>query len=120
MKELRSDISSTMGKADDNKLKRAKKKIEEIKGFYIHLCIYIIVNLFVTVKNVVGSFHDGKSFWDAFWDFGNYAVWIFWGIGLVFHGIYTFNYNPSFIKKWEERQIRKYMEEDKREFEKYR
>lgn len=105
---------------ENEKRRRAKKKIEEIKGFYLHLTIYIIINLFITIKNVIGSFQDGKSFWEAFWDFGNYAVWILWGTGLVFHGIYTFDYSPFFSKEWEERQIRKYVEEDKKESEKYR
>ncbi|HLT50348.1 MAG TPA: 2TM domain-containing protein [Arenibacter sp.] len=103
-----------------DKQQRAKKKIEEIKGFYIHLSVYIIVNLFITIKNVIGSFQDGKPFWDAFWDLGNYVVWILWGTGLMFHAINALDYNLFFGKGWEERQIRKYMEEDKKESEKYR
>lgn len=105
---------------ENEKYRRAKKKIDEIKGFYVHLLVYIIINLFITINNVIGSFQDGKTFWEAFWDLGNYIVWILWGAGLLAHAIYALDYNPFFSKQWEERQIRKYMEEDKREFEKYR
>ncbi|HUH46572.1 MAG TPA: 2TM domain-containing protein, partial [Arenibacter sp.] len=86
---------------ENDKRRRAKKKIEEIKGFYVHLTIYISINLFITIRNVIESFQDGKSFWDTFWDFGNYAVWIFWGIGLAFHAIKALDYNPFFSKEWE-------------------
>jgi len=105
---------------ENEKYQKAKKKIEEIKGFYIHLAVYLIVNLFISINNIIGNLGGSKMFWEAFWDFGNFALWIFWGIGLVFHGTYTFDYNPFFSKQWEERKIRKFMEEDKREFEKYR
>ena len=36
---------------DDEKLERAKKRVEEIKGFYTHLLIYILVNLFLFIAN---------------------------------------------------------------------
>jgi hypothetical protein len=38
----------------------------------------------------------------------------------LFHGLKVFSYNPFFNKEWEERQIRKYMEREKREAEKYK
>lgn len=108
------------GNDENDKRKRAKKKVAEIKGFYIHLFVFIVINLFITVKNVIGSLQDGKTFWEAFWDFGNFVVWILWGTGLLTHAIYALDYNPFFSKEWEERQIKKYMEEDKRESEKYK
>lgn len=120
MEMIRSINLFRMENHEYDKRQRAKKKVEEIKGFYIHLFIYIIINLFISVKNIIGNFQDGKTFWDAFWDLGNYVVWIFWGTGLLFHAIYALDYNPFFTKEWEERQIKKYMEEDKRESEKYR
>ncbi|WP_251795844.1 MULTISPECIES: 2TM domain-containing protein [unclassified Arenibacter] len=52
--------------------------------------------------------------------FGTFTVWLFWGIGLLFHGLKVFSYNPFFNKDWEEKHIRKYMEEEKREVEKYK
>lgn len=98
------------------KLRRAKKRIEEIKGFYIHLTVYVIVNAFILVNIFIRSLDGGETFWK----FSTFFTLIFWGIGLVFHAAKTFNLNPFFGKKWEERQIQKYIEKDKREANKYK
>ncbi|WP_422079593.1 2TM domain-containing protein [Ulvibacterium sp.] len=103
----------------DKKLK-AKKRVEDLKGFYWHFASYVGVNLFISTLKVVRDMGDGETFVEAFWNFGTFAVWLFWGIGLAFHAMKVFSYNPFFSKEWEERQIQKYMEEDKREAEKYR
>ena len=63
---------------------------------------------------------NGESLGEAIWDFGTFAVWLFWGIGLLFHAIKIFSLNPFFNKDWEQRQIRKYMEKEKKEIEKYK
>ena len=102
------------------KLDRAKKRVEKIKGFYIHLTVYVLVNTFISATKIIGNMGDGESFNDAFWDFGTFAVWFFWGIGLFFHGLKVFSYNPFFGKDWEEKQIQKYMDKDKTESDKYR
>ncbi|MDX1364457.1 2TM domain-containing protein [Arenibacter latericius] len=105
---------------DVNKKKRAKRRIEELKGFYVHLVIFVVINLSISINKILRNIQDGETFWDAFWDFGTFAVWIFWGVGLIFHASKTFNYNPFFSKEWEEKQIKKFMEEDRKESEKYR
>jgi len=103
-----------------DKLERAKKRVLEIKGFYIHLTVYVMVNTFISTMKIVGNMGDGESFIDAFLDFGTFAVWFFWGIGLFFHGIKVFSYNPLFGKDWEQKQIQKFMDKEKKEAEKYR
>ncbi|MBC8767942.1 2TM domain-containing protein [Arenibacter sp. BSSL-BM3] len=102
------------------KMLRAKKHVGELRGFYIHLTVYLAVNLMITTVKIIGSMSYGESFLEALWDFGAFAVWLFWGIGLVFHGLKVFSYNPFFNKDWEERQIRKYMEKEKKDSERYR
>ena len=99
---------------------RARQRVSQLKGFYIHLTVYIIINLFIIVTSVVGRLSYGGDFWDAFFTFGTFSTAIFWGIGLAFHAAKTFGFNPFFSKDWEERQIQKYMEEDRRDAEKFR
>ena len=103
-----------------DKRERAKQRVGELKGFYIHLVVYIVVNSFITISKIVGNIYNGETFSEAFWDFGTFAVWIFWGIGLAFHAMKVFAYNPFFGKEWEERHIKKYMEKDEKESRKYR
>lgn len=104
---------------DRTKLNRAKKRLEELKGFYWHLAAYIGVNSFITISTIIGRMSNGASFLEVL-DFGTFAVWFFWGIGLFFHGMKVFSHNPIFSKAWEERQIQKYIEKDKQQAEKFR
>ncbi len=101
---------------DNEKLKRAKKRIDELKGFYIHLSVYVVINSFILLNMLIRSLNGTESFWQ----FSTFFTPVFWGIGLAFHAAKVFDYNPFFGKKWEERQIRKYIEKDKRDASKYK
>lgn len=103
-----------------DKKKKAKKRVEALKGFYIHLMVYIMINTMIFVVKIVRNTYNGESFSEAFFDFNTFFTPIFWGLGLAFHAIKVFDYNPIFNKDWEERQIQKYMEEDKAVAEKYK
>jgi len=102
-----------------DKHRRAKERIEELKSFYVHLTIYLIVNIFITVTRFLTSLGDGESYAEVFSDFGTYAVWLFWGIGLLFHAIRVFSPNLVFGKQWEERQIQKIIAKEEEEAKKY-
>ena len=109
-----------MAAYNTNKKERAKKRVEELKGFYIHFMVYIFVNIMISTVIVVSHMYDGDNFIESFFDFGTWSTWLFWGIGMFFHGLKVFSYNPFFNKEWEERQMQKYLEEDRNESEKYR
>jgi len=101
---------------EDNYL-RAKKRVKELKGFYIHLAVYILINSFISVNKFIRNIYENdETFNEAFWDFGTFAVWLFWGIGLAIHGFNVFGLPFLFGKDWEERKIKKYMEEDDNQF----
>ncbi len=103
-----------------DKKARAKKKVEELKGFYIHLTVYVLVNTFLTVNIIIENMGDGETFSGAFWNMGTFFIWGAWGIGLAFHAAKVFSFNPFFNKEWEKRQIQKFMEEDQNDAESYR
>ncbi|WP_411031905.1 2TM domain-containing protein [Spongiimicrobium sp. 3-5] len=103
-----------------DKFTRAKKRVEELKGFYIHLTVYLAVNTFITVMKVVRNLGEGETLQQALFDFGSFAIWIFWGIGVLFHALKVFSLNPFLTKGWEDRQIQKFIEEDKKEAERYK
>lgn len=94
-----------------DKLERAKKRVNEIKGFYIHLAVYLVINIFILVNIGLQS--------NNFWHWGHFITPFFWGIGLFFHWINTFGKNPFFSKNWEERQIKKYMDRDREDANKF-
>ena len=82
---------------------QAKKRVKEVKGFYIHALVYILVNLAIVLlkyyKN--GTIHFQE------WGLG------FWGIGLLIHGFSVFIPNFFLGKNWEERKIRELMEKER-------
>ena len=102
-----------------SRLDIAKKKVEKIKGFYNHLAIYIIVNIalfllqgkmtFILLsKRVFGSPEFLELIdWDVF------GTPIIWGVILLIQAVNVFGNEFFFGRKWEERQIKKYMEQDK-------
>ena len=103
-----------------DKITKAKKRVKELKGFYTHLTIYIFINLFLMVAKLVGSHFYGNAYMGPFWPFSTFATPFFWGIGLSFHALKVFRKNPFFSKKWESRQIQKYIEKERKEAEKYK
>ena len=83
---------------------QAKKRVKRIKGFYIHLLVYIGVNILIITLN----FHDLKP-GESYYQYKNFLTAFFWGIGLLAHGLSVFL--PNFIlgNDWEERKTRELM-----------
>ncbi|WP_411894582.1 2TM domain-containing protein [Winogradskyella sp. A2] len=87
---------------------RAKKKVESLLGFYWHLAVYIVVNLFLIILiGVNAGFHG----------FGPYATAVFWGIGLFFHFFGVFGPDFFFGKNWEKRKMKEFMDEERKNWE---
>jgi hypothetical protein len=80
----------------------AKRRVEEMKGFYLHFVSYLFVNAALVVINLLTS---PEYLW---------FIWplIGWGIGLIVHAFTVFG--GLWGKSWEERKIKELMEKDKR------
>jgi hypothetical protein len=89
---------------------RAKKKVDTLIGFYWHLAVYIVVNIFLILLIALNS-NEGFS------GFGPYATAVFWGIGLFFHFLGVFGPGFLFGKDWEQKKIQEYMEKDRNNWE---
>lgn len=88
----------------------AQKRIKEIKGFYIHLLVYVIVNIFIFVgsSNILTS----KS---INIEFGHLSLPFFWGIGLFAHWAGVFGPNLFLGKNWEEKKIKEILDKEKQQ-----
>lgn len=80
---------------------RAKERVNELKGFYTHLAIYLIFIPFFVFLN----FRSSGFPWAIFPILG-------WGLGVLGHATEIFGWNPFFGKSWEERKIREYLDND--------
>ena len=88
----------------DEKLKRAKNKVQELKGFYTHLLTYLVVNIVMIIINLVTNPNHLWFYW----------VTVFWGIGIIFHAVSVFGKRRILGDEWEEKKIKEYMDKDKK------
>ena len=88
--------------------REAVQKVKRLKGFYIHLTIYILVNTFL----IFDEWNDSSTGHIL----SSWSVWstpIIWGIGLLAHAAGVFC--PSFFlgKDWEDKKIKELTEKYK-------
>ena len=89
--------------SNDEVYEYARRRVEAKIGFYIHLAVYICINaLLIGIDLAMAS--------DALWFFWP-LLW--WGVGVVFHGLKVFEVFPVLGKDWEERKIKELMEKEK-------
>lgn len=98
---------------DEQRYLLAKKRVEKMSKFYKHLTVYMVVNIFLSAIFIVGDINDGDSLNDAIFNYHNYKIWLYWGIGIVFQALNVFTINTLFDKNWEEKKIKEYMNEHK-------
>jgi hypothetical protein len=84
---------------ENNAYLRAKKRVEELKGFYINLTSYCIV---IPTSALINY----NTFWGFQWF---WFPMLGWGMGLTFHAFGVFGYGKS----WEERKIQELIKQDK-------
>lgn len=84
---------------------KAQKKVEDIKGFYGHVFSYVII---ITGLIVINLATYPAYLWFLYPAAG-------WGIGLLIHSIYVFNFMPFFGREWEENKIREILEKENTE-----
>jgi len=87
---------------DIEKYKAAQRRVNEIKEFYFHLILYIVVNLILVIYNLASTP-------DILW-----FIWPMagWGLGILSHACSVFFNGRRFGKKWEERKIKELIEKD--------
>lgn len=83
---------------------RARKKVLQMKGFYIHLSVFVCVIMLVILSRLLKKGHFDVA---ELWSFS------FWGLGLLVHGLVVFLPGIIFGDNWEERKIKEIMDRDK-------
>jgi hypothetical protein len=80
---------------DRESVARAQRRIAALKGFYVHLFVFVSVLIALLVLNAV----TGAGWW---------VQWVFfgWGIGVAAHAMATFWRTPRFMAQWEKKKLR--------------
>jgi len=88
---------------EETKYQKAKERVEALRGFYIHLSVYVVVNLFLFLLNIITSP-------DVLWF---YWPLLGWGIAIVVHALSVFwGIGRPFGADWEEKKVREIMEKE--------
>jgi len=91
-------METTKNYSENNAYFRAKKRVEELKGFYGNLISYCCVIPFLIFINLTYS-PQFQWFW---FSAGG------WGFGLIMHGLKVFGYSSN----WEERKIQEILRKE--------
>jgi hypothetical protein len=88
----------------DPRVRRARERVQAIRGFYIHLGIYLIVNVGIFALNWALVLVNGASQgWFFYWPL------IAWGIAVLINGFVVFGSDRFLGPDWEERKVHEYM-----------
>lgn len=99
---------------DEIRYKEAEKRVRKIKNFYVFAFVYLAVNIFIMVMNYK-QLKPGETIWHLKY----FSLPIFWGIGLISYAINVFVPGAILGRNWEEKKIKKLMEEEKESLNKY-
>jgi fatty acid desaturase len=96
------ESSQQIATSDDERLARAKRRVGALKGFYIHLAVFVLVMAGLAVINVL----RGPPWW---------VLWVLlgWGIGVVAHGLAVSSRTSRAVADWEERKMREFLREER-------
>lgn len=87
---------------DKEKLKHARERVAQIKGFYIHLTVFVLVMTGLVILDVM----KGEGWWVQWPLLG-------WGLGVLGHAFAVFGGGgPNIFADWEKRKIKEYMNRD--------
>ena len=93
---------------------KAKKRLDQLKSFYTHLTGYFIVNValfifYFSSNNFIFQETTNKEIIN--WvDWNVLLTPLIWGSFLIAHAFCVFQWRLPFLKGWEERQLKKIIE----------
>lgn len=89
---------------EQQRYEQVRKRVEALKGFYIHATAFVLVNIALFTINLL----VGGGWW-FYWPL------IGWGIGFGAHalGVFGFGSSGPWGQDWEERKTREMMEKER-------
>ena len=89
---------------EQQRYERARKRVEALKGFYVHATAFVLVNIALFTINLL----VGGAWW-FYWPL------IGWGIGLGAHalGVFGVGGRRPWGQDWEERKTREIMDKER-------
>jgi hypothetical protein len=88
-----------------------RRRVHRIAEFYRHLFIYVLVNATLWCVNIwqIMQMSGKVNVW-MYW-----AIWptLWWGIGVLVHGLSVLPFWSFFSQDWEDRKVKEMMAKEK-------
>lgn len=88
---------------EENSYRKARKRVDQLKGFYSHLTIFIVIT---GITLISGWIINQNLFYSFIIGFAG------WGIGVLAHAVNTFGLLNFFDADWERRKVKELMERE--------
>lgn len=108
MENKQNQYDSFLDRTQEERYDIAFKRVKKMKGFYVHLIVYVLVNIGLIAMRARHFDSLDSNFWS--WQTLNTAF--FWGIGLVAHGASVFGKDLFLGKDWEKRKMEEFLKEE--------
>jgi hypothetical protein len=87
---------------ENEKYERAKKRVRALRDFYGHVIIYLIINVFLIVVNLISTPERLWFYW----------VTLGWGIAVILNAISVFGIGGIWGSDWEDKKIKQMLKKD--------
>ena len=91
-----------MAMDDTARYNAAKLQVQRLRGFYIHLSVYVLVNVLLLAINLATAPDHLWFYWPL----------LGWGVGIAAHAASVFGTGRFLGKAWEERKIKELMDKN--------
>lgn len=91
------DMTDKTLNSQDAQERIAFKQAQRLRGFYLHLLMYLVINAGCIVINL---FTNPEQLWFI-------GTLLFWGLGLCVHALSVFVFDKYFNGEWERAQVEK-------------
>ena len=72
-----------------------RKQVQRLRLLYMHVALYLVVNLALTAINLTSSPHQLWFYW----------AWLGWGIAVAFHIVGALGLARLWVDEWTERKV---------------
>ncbi len=101
---------------DESKFWNARKKVGQLRGFYVHLAWYVGISLLLIGSRIYYMVTAVPA--PTNMEFQNWLDWnifllpVIWGIAVAIHAqrVFSLKWNP--LARWEKRKLREIMESE--------
>jgi hypothetical protein len=97
---------------EQDKYLRGRYRVGQLRNYYMHLLVYVLVNLFISGVKITFAMRAGERFGEAALSYNSLSVWVIWGIILFIHSFRVLVLPYILGSDWEYRKLQAFLDEE--------